>query len=73
MLARRCGAARQWRRGRDVSCFQPEWPKVDAACQFAVSTGRTSAIGALADIPDIVRGKKGTLISKQFAGLTWHG
>jgi carbamate kinase len=47
-------------------------PKVDAACQFAVSTGRTAAIGALADIPDIVRGTKGTLISKEFSGLTWH-
>jgi carbamate kinase len=47
-------------------------PKVDAACQFAVSTGRTAAIGALADIPGIVGGTKGTLISKQFAGLTWH-
>lgn len=48
-------------------------PKVDAACQFAVATGRTAAIGALADIPDIVRGRKGTLISKEFSGLAWHG
>jgi carbamate kinase len=48
-------------------------PKVDAACQFAVATGRTAAIGALADIADIVRGKKGTLVSKEFNGLTWHG
>ena len=47
-------------------------PKVDAACQFAEATGRTAAIGALADIPDIVRGKKGTLVSKKFSGLTWH-
>ena len=48
-------------------------PKVDAARRFAETTGRTAAIGALADIPDIVRGKKGTLISKEFSGLTWHG
>jgi carbamate kinase len=48
-------------------------PKVDAACQFAMATGRTAAIGALADIAGIVDGKKGTLVSKEFAGLTWHG
>jgi carbamate kinase len=48
-------------------------PKVDAACHFATTTGRTAAIGALADIPAIVAGRKGTLISKDFAGLTWHG
>jgi carbamate kinase len=48
-------------------------PKVDAARQFAEATGRTAAIGALADIPDIVLGKKGTLVSKEFSGLTWHG
>ncbi|MDX5956008.1 carbamate kinase, partial [Azospirillum brasilense] len=29
-------------------------PKVDAACRFATATGRTAAIGALADIPAIV-------------------
>jgi carbamate kinase len=48
-------------------------PKVDAACQFARRTGRVAAIGALADIPAIVRGEKGTLIGGSFAGLTWHG
>jgi carbamate kinase len=48
-------------------------PKVDAACQFAMTTGRTAAIGTLADIPDIVRGRKGTLVSKEFNELTWHG
>jgi carbamate kinase len=47
-------------------------PKVDAACQFAMTTGRTAAIGALADIPEIVRGNKGTLIRKDFSGLSWH-
>jgi carbamate kinase len=48
-------------------------PKVDAACHFAMTTGRTAAIGSLADIPAIVGGRKGTLISKDFSGLTWHG
>jgi carbamate kinase len=47
-------------------------PKVDAACQFAAATGKTAAIGALADIAGIVRGDKGTLVRNDFAGLTWH-
>jgi carbamate kinase len=47
-------------------------PKVDAACRFARSTGRTAAIGALADIPEIVSGERGTLVSSRFSGLTWH-
>ena len=48
-------------------------PKVDAACQFAMATGHTAAIGALADLPAIVRGEKGTLVSKAFEAMTWHG
>ncbi|BCH25672.1 carbamate kinase [Mesorhizobium sp. L-8-3] len=47
-------------------------PKVDAACHFARTTGRTAAIGALADIAAIVRGEKGTLIRSDFQGMTWH-
>lgn len=47
-------------------------PKVDAACRFAVKTGHIAAIGALADIPAIVRGEKGTLISTSFDAMTWH-
>jgi carbamate kinase len=47
-------------------------PKVDAACQFARATGHTAAIGALADIPAIVRGEHGTLISTDFQGISWH-
>lgn len=47
-------------------------PKVRAACQFATRTGRVAAIGALADIPAIVRGEKGTLIGGAYQGLTWH-
>jgi carbamate kinase len=37
-------------------------PKVDSACQFVRLTGRTAAIGALADIEKIVDGQAGTII-----------
>jgi carbamate kinase len=47
-------------------------PKVDAASHFARATGRTAAIGALADIPAIVRGEKGTLVDARFEGMTFH-
>jgi carbamate kinase len=39
---------------------------------FAVKTGHVAAIGALADIPAIVRGEKGTLIGTSFDAMTWH-
>ena len=35
-------------------------PKVETACQFVKETGRRAAIGALADIEEIVAGKAGT-------------
>jgi len=47
-------------------------PKVEAACQFTLATGKTAAIGALADISAIARGEKGTLVSRDFSGLTHH-
>jgi carbamate kinase len=47
-------------------------PKVEAACRYARTTGHTAAIGALADIPAIVRGEKGTLINKSYGQMTWH-
>ena len=47
-------------------------PKVAAACHFARASGCTAAIGALADIPAIVQGRKGTLINKDFDGIGWH-
>ncbi len=37
-------------------------PKVEAACHFASVTGRTAAIGALKDLPAILRGEAGTSI-----------
>src|SRR5262245_43524474 len=43
-------------------------PFVQPACQFVLATGRTAAIGALADIPAIGRGEKGTLIDPRFPG-----
>jgi carbamate kinase len=47
-------------------------PKIAAAAQYAQRTGRTAAIGALADIPAIVRGEKGTSLSTKFEGISWH-
>ncbi|MFL5735145.1 MAG: carbamate kinase [Chloroflexia bacterium] len=37
-------------------------PKVESACEFVRLTGRTAAIGALADIEKIVEGQAGTII-----------
>lgn len=47
-------------------------PKVDAARQFALATGKLAAIGTLADVPAIVRGEKGTLVGERFDGITYH-
>ena len=38
-------------------------PKVDAAVRFVAKTGQRAAIGALADIPEIVAGTAGTNVS----------
>ena len=47
-------------------------PKVDAACQFAERTGRTAAIGALAELPAITAGRAGTTVSRAVSGIQWH-
>lgn len=47
-------------------------PKVEAVCQFAEMTGKSAAIGALADIEAIVAGTKGTTISNQVEGIEFH-
>ncbi|MBD9374544.1 carbamate kinase [Rhizobium sp. ARZ01] len=47
-------------------------PKVDAACHFARETGKAAAIGALADIADIVRGDRGTIVNASYTDVTWH-
>lgn len=44
-------------------------PKVESAIEFAESTGKTAAIGALADVTRIAKGEAGTLVSKAFTGL----
>jgi carbamate kinase len=46
-------------------------PKVDAACRFVVATGRSAAIGALADLGKIIAGEAGTTISPQEAGIVY--
>jgi len=37
-------------------------PKIMAACQFALTTGKRAAIGALAELEEIIRGQAGTSI-----------
>jgi carbamate kinase len=46
-------------------------PKVEAARGFAERTGKTAAIGALEDIPRILAGEAGTLISNGVATIEW--
>jgi carbamate kinase len=46
-------------------------PKVEAARDFAGRTGKTAAIGALEDIPLILRGEAGTLVSNDVATIEW--
>ncbi len=48
-------------------------PKVDGACQFARATGKPAAIGALKDLPAILRGEAGTTIAADAGDVTWHG
>lgn len=47
-------------------------PKVESAIEFARRTGKTAAIGALADIERITRGEAGTLVSTAHTGLTYY-
>jgi carbamate kinase len=46
-------------------------PKVEAARRFVAATGRRAAIGALADLPRIVREEAGTSISREAEGITF--
>jgi carbamate kinase len=46
-------------------------PKVEAACHFAETTGKAAAIGALKDLPAILKGQAGTTISGRAGGITW--
>lgn len=47
-------------------------PKVEAACDFARTTGRTAVIGALKDIEAIVTGTAGTRVSITSPGLEYR-
>lgn len=47
-------------------------PKVEAACQFARATGKSAAIGALADLEGIVAGAKGTTINMSAGETVFH-
>ena len=47
-------------------------PKIQAACEFARSSGKTAVIGALADVEAIVHGQGGTRISTVLTGLVYR-
>jgi carbamate kinase len=47
-------------------------PKVEAACRFATATGKTAAIGALADLAKIVAGEAGTSVSVDARHIVYH-
>ena len=46
-------------------------PKVEAACQFAELTGKAAAIGALKDLPAIIRGEAGTTVITDASRIEW--
>ena len=46
-------------------------PKVEAACHFAEATGKRAAIGALKDLPAILRGEAGTTITMEGRAIEW--
>ena len=46
-------------------------PKVDAASLFVIATGKVAAIGALRDLPAIVKGLAGTTISAHGPAIEW--
>ena len=46
-------------------------PKVDAACRFARATGKTAAIGALADLGRIIAGEAGTTVTSEEPNIAY--
>jgi carbamate kinase len=46
-------------------------PKVLGACKYVRETGKTSAIGQLSDLVDIINGQAGTLISNDIEGIRY--
>ena len=47
-------------------------PKVESAAEFAGATGKTAAIGALADVGRIVGGEAGTLVTEAASGIEFY-
>jgi len=46
-------------------------PKVIAACDFAKTTGKPAAIGALADIDAMLAGAAGTRVTAEAKGVVF--
>jgi carbamate kinase len=46
-------------------------PKVTAACRFAAATGKSAAIGALADLNKIIAGEAGTTVSGKESDIVY--
>jgi len=46
-------------------------PKVAAVCRFASATGKSAAIGALADLGKIIAGEAGTTVSQKESGIVY--
>ncbi|HZM93155.1 MAG TPA: carbamate kinase [Vicinamibacterales bacterium] len=46
-------------------------PKVMAACKFAAATGKSAAIGALADLNKIIAGEAGTTVSAKESDIAY--
>ncbi len=46
-------------------------PKVEAACRFALATGRRAYIGALADLDRILAGEAGTTVTTEADGIDY--
>jgi carbamate kinase len=47
-------------------------PKVAAACRFTTATGKSAAIGALADLSRIIAGEAGTMVSSRDTGIAYY-
>jgi carbamate kinase len=48
-------------------------PKVQAACHFALASGKRAAIGALSDIGGMLEGSAGTIVSVEADGTSYRG
>ena len=47
-------------------------PKVVAACEFAEKTGNTAVIGSLNDLPQMLDGSKGTVVTTEADGIAFR-